>query len=78
MGTKSNPGQFDCYEKAAPDEPLFCLLARDKFAPQLVRVWADKRSEYAGANDPKVIEANACADAMDAWRLAREREGVEP
>jgi hypothetical protein len=29
MGTKSNPGPFDCYAKAEPDEPMFVLLARD-------------------------------------------------
>lgn len=40
MGTKSDPGAFDCYAKAEPDEPLFVLLARDWRAPHLVRLWA--------------------------------------
>jgi hypothetical protein len=40
MGTKRNPGQYDCYAKAEPDEPMFVLLARDPTAPQLVRDWA--------------------------------------
>ena len=26
MGTKNNPGKFDCYANAKPDEPLFVLL----------------------------------------------------
>ena len=43
MGTKNNPGKFDCYEAAAPDEPMFILLARDPVAPYLVRIWASIR-----------------------------------
>lgn len=33
MGTKNNPGAFDCYANAEPDEPMFVLLGRDKHAP---------------------------------------------
>ncbi len=44
MGTKNNPGKFDCYAKAEPDEPMFVLLARDRIAPTLVRIWAAIRS----------------------------------
>ncbi len=63
MGTKNQPGTFDCYSKAEPDEPLFTLLARDPLAPQLVRLWSDlTRSKE------KVNEALACADAMESWR----------
>jgi len=40
MATKRNPGRFDCYEKAEPDEELFVLLARDRRAPYLVELWA--------------------------------------
>ncbi|HAW11807.1 MAG TPA: aspartate decarboxylase, partial [Chloroflexi bacterium] len=29
MGTKNNPGKFDCYDDAHPDEPMFVLLGRD-------------------------------------------------
>lgn len=67
MGTKNNPGQYDCYAKAAPDEPLFTLRAKDPLAPMLVRLWA-LRAEKAGAEPEKVTEARACADAMDVWR----------
>ena len=28
MGTKNNPGRFDCYGNAEPDEPIFVLLGR--------------------------------------------------
>ena len=38
MGTKNNPGVFDCYANAEPDEPMFVLLGRDKDAATLVRL----------------------------------------
>ena len=78
MGTKNNPGEFDCYENADPDEPMFILLARDPDAAMLVRLWANIR-ERVTLSKPiltlererglaKVTEARACADAMEAWR----------
>lgn len=33
MGTKNNPGKYDCYAKAEPDEPLFTLRGKDVSAP---------------------------------------------
>ena len=70
MGTKNNPGQFDCYANAYSDEPMFVLLARDPLAPVLVRLWADLREHFAD-NPPKVREARTCAYAMEIWRTAR-------
>jgi hypothetical protein len=85
MGTKNNPGKFDCYEKAEPDEPLFVLLARDPSASVLVRVWADTahaamHGGFTGGlvmdvSDEKIAEAYACADAMEAWLAARRKDG---
>jgi hypothetical protein len=85
MGTKNNPGAFDCYANAEPDEPMFVLLARDEKAPAIVRAWVHlhrlKRIGKATAamttdelkyND-KEKEAIACADAMEKWR--KERDG---
>ena len=69
MGTKNNPGAFDCYEKAGPDGPMFVLLARDTNAWPLVDAWADMAEDY-GAKPEKVAEARACADAMREWRRA--------
>jgi hypothetical protein len=69
VNTKNNPGKFDCYQKAAPDEPMFILLARDPIAPDLIRQWAEQRLEE-GEDHEKIDEAFACADAMDKWRLA--------
>lgn len=66
MGTKNNPGTYDCYEKAGPDEPMFVLLARDPLAAPLVRMWADLRAVMR-AGDPKVSEARRCAEAMTEW-----------
>lgn len=67
MGTKNNPGAFDCYANAEPDEPMFVLLARDAGAPALVEMWADKR-ESAGEDPAKVKEARDCAAKMRDWR----------
>lgn len=73
MGTKNNPGQFDCYANAGPDEPMFILLARDPLAPILVRLWADLRAHLAG-NPSKVLEARACADTMEDYRQRQVRD----
>ncbi len=69
MGTKNNPGAFDCHESAEDDEPLFTLRARDPHAPALVRLWADLR-ELRPDNPSKVDEARHCADAMERYRHA--------
>jgi hypothetical protein len=66
MGTKNDPGKFDCYANAAPDEPMFVLLGRDRHAPGLVRLWALLRARD-GEDDEKVAEALACAGAMDEY-----------
>ena len=34
--TKNEPGKFDCHAKAADDEPLFTLRAKDPIAPAMV------------------------------------------
>lgn len=68
MGTKNNPGTFDCYENAHPDEPMFVLLGRDPIAPLLVRIWAQLRAKTRGV-DAKVVEAHSCAKQMDVWQL---------
>ena len=44
MGTKRNPGRFDCYHAAEPNEELFVLLARDRLAPFLTAIWAKVRA----------------------------------
>ena len=77
MGTKRNPGKFDCYANAEPDEPMFILLGRDADAAKAVREWAGARVRRINAGEKPesdramVGEAFACADAMDAYRLKR-------
>lgn len=43
MGTKTNPGPFDCYGKAADDEPIFTLRAKDPNAPDVICYWVQQR-----------------------------------
>lgn len=74
MGTKLQPGQFDCYANAEPDEPMFILLARDPAAPLAIEDWADIRSKMIWhgqkpASDwPMIQEARECAQRMRDWR----------
>lgn len=76
MGTKNNPGNFDCYANAAPDEPMFILLGRDRTAPSLVDIWAEHR-RVNGEDPEKVEEAFACADSMREWLRSLDKEEVE-
>jgi hypothetical protein len=69
MGTKANPGKYDCLDKAEQDEPFFVLLARDPLAPLLVDRWA-KWAEELGEDPEKVAEARENALAMLAWHRA--------
>jgi len=47
MATKENPGRFDCYANARPNEPMFVLLGRDPVAWYLVLQWAELRIKLA-------------------------------
>ncbi len=79
MGTKNNPGEFDCYANAAPDEPMFILLGRDPHAHAAVRKWADDRvsmidAGYKPDSDMAMVrEARECADAMEQFAIERQR-----
>lgn len=78
MGTKQNPGAFDCYANAAPDEPMFVLLARSRYSAALVNLYAAMKRREAldtpgfhwekGTVD-KIEEAEQCANSMVEWRL---------
>jgi hypothetical protein len=72
MGTKNNPGKFDCYQAAEPDEPMFVLLARDKHAPTLIWLWSVMR-KLDGEDPAKVQEAGDCVMAMFEWQKAHGR-----
>jgi hypothetical protein len=74
VGSKKNPGEFDCYFNAKSDEPMFVLLARDITAPLMVRHWANYReSQILMGTKPRsdsrmIIEARKCADDMEEWK----------
>ncbi len=73
MGTKNDPGKFDCYADAQDDEPMFTMLARDPLAAKIVRDWAERYSTMIGCDplphqNDKANEAYAVADSMEKWR----------
>lgn len=71
MGTKENPGEFDCHGNAESDEPVFTLVARDPSAPDTIRNWCRHRV-FTGKNkisDEQIREALECADNMEDWRM---------
>lgn len=67
MSTKNNPGPFNCYEAAEPDEPMFILLGRDRHAAALVNMWVAMRALEPSPNSAKLLEALRCADEMVAY-----------
>lgn len=67
MTTKNNPGRYDCYANAEPDEPMFVLLGRDKHAPLLVHLWAILRAAD-NEDAEKVAEAARCGNDMVDYR----------
>jgi len=79
MGTKTNPGPYDCLAAAGDDEPVFILLARDANAPAAVIAWAMGRLQSIAriarpiADVDQVAEALGLARQMLAWRAAHPR-----
>ena len=73
MGTKNNPGNYDCYAKLEPNEPYFLLRGKDPVGWLLVNLWASIRKHLAphGEIPPeylaKLNEAKICGDAMKAY-----------
>jgi len=73
MGTKNNPGAYDCYANAEPDEPMFVLLGRDPVASFVVHIWADACATM-GTSVDKIDEARHCADLMCAWAIEKGKD----
>jgi hypothetical protein len=68
MATKNNPGKFDCYASAEPDEPIFVLLGRDRLAGHLVSIWSKIRMgdmEAAGVVFLDMLKKHAVAYGME-------------
>lgn len=66
-----------CLGRSADDEPVFVLCARDRFAPGLVRKWADRVEAVANEHGEgtertrqKIASARELADEMEAWQAA--------
>lgn len=70
MATKNNPGAYDCYAKAEPDEPMFVLLGRDPAAMWVVTIWIEIRKRM-GSDRAQIEEATKCAIAMGEYAEAR-------
>ena len=67
-----------CLNRAADDEPIFVLRARDPLAAKLVEDWA-ARAVLAGLHEEKAQAAFRFAQAMRAWREAHTTKvGGEP
>lgn len=80
MGTKNNPGTYDCYANAEPDEPLFILRGSDKTAALVVTFWRAlkltmREQGTSQISDEKLLEATECSLAMEKW--ARD-QGKDP
>lgn len=71
MGTKreniENPQS--CLSKAADDEPIFVLRAKDPLAADIVREWAMLAARDQVHEEEKCRAALECAQKMDEWRF---------
>jgi hypothetical protein len=74
MGSKNNPGKFDCFTAAEPDEPMFVLLGRDPTASFLVADWAELREKLGKTSAEKIAEARVCARNMGIWAATHGKE----
>jgi hypothetical protein len=67
MWSKTNPGPFDRYAAAEPDEPLFVLRGSDPVSTLLVSLWTGVRN-VMGANRPdEALDAIQCSLALEQW-----------
>lgn len=56
-----------CYDKAAPNEPLFVLRAQDKLAPWVLATWINLATAL-GTPRAKLDEATDLLAQMNAWQ----------
>ena len=69
MPTKANPGPYDAYAHADPDEPLIVITARYPGAAELTAQYA-AQLEKAKADKARVAAVKATAEAMRKWAEA--------
>lgn len=82
MGTKNNPGDYDCYANAEPDEPMFILLGRDPTASLVVEFWCALKAQMvvdgtSKSSEKKLSEARHCAESMRTWAWTHEKDPGE-
>ncbi len=58
-----------CRDKAADDEPIFTLRAKDPLAVRTILRWCDEAAS-CGIHLEKLDEAKQCAELMREWRQA--------
>lgn len=76
MATKNNPGEYDCYQRAEPDEPMFTLLGRDPVAGETIKFWARLRTELKlDLDEGQAAEARQCVRAMEHWASEHGKRG---
>lgn len=75
MGTKNNPGQYDCYSKLEDDEPYFLLRGKDPVAASLVREWVQKRiMRQLGSTRPIDNPTHFLDKLTEAMKIAKDME----
>lgn len=64
----TNPAS--CMNRARDDEMTFVLLGRDAAAPVAIRAWVNERIRLGKnrADDQQIVDALACAEAMEPTR----------
>lgn len=60
------------WNRAAQDEPLFVIRAKDKLSASMVRMWAEAAAMTGAHELEKIQEARAIAENMEIWRAASE------
>lgn len=72
MGTRNNPGMFNCYASALPDEEVFTVLGRDPATPATIRFWVAERQRLGKVvtmdDQQRMREALVVADRAEDWR----------
>ena len=69
MAIKKEELKSGCISRAAADEPVFVLRAKDRLAPGVIRYWT-QRAANMGVSPAKIEEALDLAAAMEEWQEA--------
>lgn len=85
MGTKKDPGPFDCYTTAEADEPIFTLKASDPVFSKVIEHWLRERQLHFFMEGTPITEkerekreeARKVIGQGIAWQLARELLEIE-